>query len=68
MTPNEKKTLALTGVGHFGCHIAMLVFPTAAVIMAQTTGMKKEEIYPWGFLCYLLFGICALPIGLLADR
>jgi MFS family permease len=68
LTSNEKKTLALTGVGHFGCHIAMLVFPTAAVIMAQTTGMKKEEIYPWGFLCYLLFGICALPIGLLADR
>lgn len=68
LTSNEKKTLALTGIGHFGCHVAMLVFPTAAVIIAEATGLKKEEIYPCIFPCYFLFGICALPIGLLTDR
>ncbi|MFQ5478419.1 MAG: MFS transporter [Candidatus Binatia bacterium] len=65
---NEKHTLQLTAVGHFGAHFAMLVFPTVAVFIASQEGLALETVLGWSFAGYLLFGLGALPIGVLADH
>ncbi len=65
---SEINTLQLTGVGHFGCHFAMLVFPTAAVSLAHETGISIATILGWSFWGYFLFGAGALPVGILTDR
>lgn len=68
LTINERHTLLLTGVAHFGCHLAMLVFPTAAIVMARQEGIALETVLGWSFAGYFIFGLGALPIGLLTDR
>ena len=65
---SELNTLQLTGVGHFGCHFAMLVFPTAAVSLAHETGVPIAKVLGWSFWGFFLFGLGALPVGLLTDR
>ena len=67
-SPNERNTLQLTGVGHFGCHLAMLVYPTAAVSLARQEQLALHDVLGWSFIGYLLFGLGALPVGFLADR
>ncbi len=65
---SEINTIGLTGVGHLGCHLAMLTFPTAAISIAREEGLPLENVLGWSFLGYLLFGLGALPVGYLADR
>lgn len=65
---NERNTLVLTSVGHFGAHFAMLVFPTTAVFLASAEGLALEEVLGWSFAGYCLFGFGAIPVGLLCDR
>ncbi len=67
-TANERNALALTAVGHFGAHFAMLVFPTVAVVIAREEGIALETVLGWSFLGYLLFGAGALPVGVIADH
>ena len=67
-TANERNTLALTAVGHFGVHFAMLVFPTAAIVIARAEGLALETVIGWSFAGYLIFGLGALPVGLLTDH
>ncbi len=66
-TCNERRILHLTGVGHFGCHLAMLVYPTIAITLAREEGLPLEKVIGWSFWGYALFGLGALPVGLLAD-
>ena len=65
---NEKHTLQLTGVAHFGCHLAMLIFPTAAIALAREEGIPLETVLGWSFAGYFIFGLGAFPVGLLTDR
>jgi MFS transporter, FSR family, fosmidomycin resistance protein len=65
---NERNVVLLTGVGHFGTHFFELMYPTLAVTLAQETGAPLERVFGWSFLGYLLFGLGALPFGMLADR
>ena len=65
---NEKNTLALTAVGHFGAHFAMLIYPTAAVSIAAEESIPLETVLGWSFIGYMLFGLGALPIGYLTDH
>jgi FSR family fosmidomycin resistance protein-like MFS transporter len=67
-TANERRVLALTGVAHFGAHFFELMFPTLAVALARQTGVPLAEVLGWSFAGYLLFGVGALPAGLLTDR
>lgn len=64
----EKQILALTGFGHFLCHLNMLVFPALAVPLAARMNTSLSEVLVLSQAMYLLFGISALPWGLLADR
>ncbi|RMF24353.1 MAG: MFS transporter [Deltaproteobacteria bacterium] len=67
-SPNERHTLALTAVGHFGAHFAMLAYPTAAVAIARQESLPLGSVLGWSFLGYLIFGLGALPVGFLTDH
>ncbi|MFP6599081.1 MAG: MFS transporter [Deltaproteobacteria bacterium] len=65
---NEKNTLWLTGVAHFGVHMAMLVYPTAAVAIAASEGIGLDVVLGWSFFGYLVYGLGGLPVGILTDH
>jgi MFS family permease len=67
-TANERRVLLLAGVAHFSAHFFELMFPTIAVALALETGTPLAEVLGWSFVGYLLFGLGALPAGLLTDR
>ncbi|HJQ84408.1 MAG TPA: MFS transporter [Candidatus Binatia bacterium] len=67
-TANERRVLALTGGTHFAAHFFELMFPTLAVALARETGTPLAEVLGWSFAGYLLFGLGALPAGMLTDR
>ena len=67
-TRNELNMLGLTGVGHFSCHLSMLIYPTAAVYIIRDYGLPEGQVLGWSFLGFLIFGLGALPVGLIADR
>jgi len=67
-TPNERHTLSLCAVGHFSAHFSMLVYPTAAVMVAKEFELPLSTVLGWSFLGYLLYGLGALPVGFLTDH
>jgi MFS family permease len=44
------------------------MFPTLAVALAADTGLPLAQVLGWSFAGYLLFGLGALPAGILTDR
>ncbi len=65
---NEKKILLLCGSGHFCSHFYMLMFPSLALWVHKDFGLSLADTLNLGFLMYLLFGLMALPMGVLGDR
>lgn len=65
---NESKIIVHTGVAHFLTHFYEIVFPSLAIPLMLSLHMDLADVLKLGFLMYLLFGITALPAGLLADR
>jgi FSR family fosmidomycin resistance protein-like MFS transporter len=64
----ERNVLLVTGIAHAATHFAELVYPTLAVVLAADTGLPLDHVLGWSFTGYLLFGLGALPAGLLADH
>lgn len=67
-TSNERRILTFTAVAHFSVHFFEQMFPTVAVAIARDSGRPIQEVLAWSFIGYLLFGLGALPAGLLTDR
>ncbi len=67
-TRNECMLLALAGVGHFNTHLLELMFPTAAIAIAADSGMPLAHVTGLSFAGYLLFGLGALPAGIITDH
>ncbi|MEO8605196.1 MAG: MFS transporter, partial [bacterium] len=65
---NERNVLLLTGVGHFTTHFFELMFPTLAVALARQSEIPFDVVLGWSFVGYLMFGLAAVPAGLLAER
>jgi len=65
---HERNVLLVTGVAHAATHFAELTYPTLAVVLAHETGLPLAQVLGWSFAGYLLFGLGALPAGLLADH
>jgi MFS family permease len=68
LNPEEKRILTVTCFGHFMSHCNMLVFPALLVPLASGLGMKLGAVMELSFWMYLLFGVTALPWGLVTDR
>jgi MFS family permease len=68
MNNQERAIVNATGYGHFLSHFNMLVFPALALPLSQRFGLDLASTLDLGFWMYLLFGITALPWGILADR
>jgi MFS family permease len=63
-----RRTLSLAGMGHAAAHSWELVFPAVAVPMALDMGLPYAHVVTLSFLCYLLYGLGALPSGWATDR
>ena len=68
MSPREQSLLKVTCFGHFISHFNMLVFPAVLLPLTAQMGMNMGQVLVLSFWMYLLFGVTALPWGLLADR
>lgn len=64
----EKRVLTATCFGHFMNHVNMLVFPALVLPMAARLKLPMGQVMGLSFWMYLLFGLTALPWGVLADR
>ena len=67
-TTNERRILTFTAVGHFLCHFYMLVFPAVLLLILGDLELDIERGMRLSFVSYLLFGLGALPAGLLSTR
>jgi MFS family permease len=68
MNGNERKILSTTCFGHFMSHFNMLVFPALVLPLTVKYGMGLAQVLALSFWMYLLFGVTALPWGLLSDK
>jgi predicted MFS family arabinose efflux permease len=65
---SEKQILRVTCFGHFMSHVNMLVFPALVLPLTAQLELSVSQVMGLSFWMYLLFGISALPWGVLADR
>jgi hypothetical protein len=68
MTRTEHFVLITTCFGHFMSHFNMLVFPAVVLPLAGRLDIPLAAALGISFWMYLLFGLTALPWGLIADR
>ncbi|RLB42277.1 MAG: hypothetical protein DRH12_06015 [Deltaproteobacteria bacterium] len=64
----ERRILVVTCFGHFMSHFNMLVFPALLIPLATRLSMSMGTTLGLSFWMYLLFGVTALPWGVVADR
>ena len=68
MNTSDRSVLTVTCYGHFLSHFNMLVFPAILLPLSSSLDMEMTAVLELAFWMYLLFGLSALPWGLLADR
>ena len=65
---HERRILVTTAYGHFMSHFNMLVFPALVLPLTLRLNLEVAVILGLSFWMYLLFGLTALPWGIVADR
>ena len=65
---HERRILLTTAYGHFMSHFNMLVFPALVLPLTLRLNLEVAVILGLSFWMYLLFGLTALPWGIIADR
>jgi MFS transporter, FSR family, fosmidomycin resistance protein len=68
MDSRERRILLTTCYGHFMSHFNMLVFPALVLPLAGQLKMDMAFVLDLSFWMYCLFGVTALPWGMIADR
>lgn len=68
MNSRERRILLTTCYGHFMSHFNMLVFPALLLPLAGQLKMDMAYVLDLSFWMYCLFGVTALPWGIIADR
>lgn len=68
MDQAERRILVVTCFGHFISHFNMLVFPALVLPLTGRLGLSVPKVLELSFWMYMLFGLTALPWGLLTDR
>ncbi|MDH3199140.1 MAG: hypothetical protein OEO21_12965, partial [Candidatus Krumholzibacteria bacterium] len=64
----EKRILFITCPAHFLTHFFILVFPAVTMPLVAALGIPLETVVRISFFMYLLYGLCALPVGIIVDR
>jgi len=67
----EKGVVLVATSAHLLTHAYMMIFPAVLVLMRNDPLLEMEGYFQLGIiatLCYALFGIGAIPSGMLADR
>jgi MFS family permease len=67
MTGREKKVIGMTAFGHALCHFYMLILAGALLAIVKDLNSTTARITAYGTICYLIFGLGALPGGLLVS-
>jgi len=65
---DERNILLITCPCHFLCHFFILVFPAVTMPMVASFGMPLEDVVKLSFVMYLIYGLGALPAGVLVDH
>jgi len=65
---NERRVVVGTCFGHMMTHLYMLVFPALVMPLSRELGLGLGEALELAFIGYLLYGLGALPAGLITDR
>ncbi len=71
MRQEEKPIVFVATSAHLLIHAYMMIFPTVLVLMRNDPLLKMKGYFHLGVmgtLCYALFGIGAIPTGILADK
>lgn len=68
MNDAEKRVLTVTCFSHFLSHFNVLVFTAVVLPLVDRTGLPVDRVLGLSFWMYLLFGISALPWGMIGDR
>ena len=69
MVTRDTQYFLLLNVGHFLDHYFMLIFATvAALALSAGSGLSYAELLPYGAPGFAAFALCALSMGILADR
>jgi MFS family permease len=63
----ERNILLVTSVAHFLTHFGLMIFPSLVLSIQQDWGLPFDRALALGFWMYLLFGLGALPSGVLTD-
>lgn len=64
----SRRTLRFVNVAHALDHFVLLIYPTAVIAIAAQTGLSYGELIQLATGAFVAFGLCALPMGWLADR
>lgn len=64
----SRRTLRFVNVAHALDHFVLLIYPTAVIAIATQTGLGYGELIGLATGAFVAFGLCALPMGWLADR
>ena len=65
---NERRVMVVTCLAHCMAHMYMLVFPAVVTPLRQELSMSLGEVVQLSLASYLLYGLGALPAGMLTDR
>ncbi|MEA2014739.1 MAG: MFS transporter [Thermodesulfobacteriota bacterium] len=65
---NEKKIMVFTCVAHFFTHFYEMIFPALAIPLMISLKMSLGDVLKMSFFMYLLYGLTALPWGMISDR
>ncbi|MBC8443846.1 MAG: MFS transporter [Deltaproteobacteria bacterium] len=68
LNTRDRRILMVTCYGHFLSHFNMLAFPAIVLPLASRLEMSMAGVLGLSFWMYMLFGLTALPWGLVADR
>ncbi len=68
MNSVERRILLVTCFGHLMSHYNMLVFPALILPLSVQLNLPMPEVLGLSFWMYILFGLMALPWGMVGDR
>jgi MFS family permease len=68
MQTQNRFLVPFLNLGHLLDHLAMLVFPTAVVVIAKEWGMPYGDLLAIATGSFIAFGAFAIPAGWLADH